>query len=135
MSNKEQDIFDGYEKPPDQVWTIPADEDKSVYRFILAAARRARQLQQGARPLISTTSRKATKIAMEEVKAGMVDVTIPAEGEPFPPPSSAVSDAIDEVFDQLVPAQGEGLGAAGFEEPKATGSEAQGKTVASKRRP
>ena len=55
-------------KPPDQKWFIPNDEEQSVYRFIIAASRRARQLQAGARPTISTTSRKPTKIGMEEVR-------------------------------------------------------------------
>ncbi len=85
MSDKEQDVFGGYKKPADQVWTIPDDDDQGVYRFILAAARRARQLQQGARPLISTTSRKSTKIAMEEIKTGAVAVNIIPEGAPWPP--------------------------------------------------
>ena len=56
------------EKPPDQPWFIPNDEEQSVYRFIIAASRRARQLQTGARPVISTTSRKPTKISMEEIR-------------------------------------------------------------------
>ena len=30
-------------KPPDQPWFIPNDDRESVYRFIIAAARRARQ--------------------------------------------------------------------------------------------
>jgi len=61
-------------KPPDQPWFIPTDPEQSVYRFIIAGARRARQLQAGARPLISTTSRKPTKIAMEEIRTGEVAV-------------------------------------------------------------
>ena len=35
-------------KPPDQPFFIPNDPDQGVYRFILAAAKRARQLQAGA---------------------------------------------------------------------------------------
>lgn len=85
MSAPVRDAFEGYEKPADQLWTIPNDEERGVYRFILAAARRARQLQQGARPLISTSSRKSTKIAMEEVRTGSVEVNIVPEGEPWPP--------------------------------------------------
>lgn len=61
-------------KPPDQPWFIPTDPEQSVYRFIIAGARRARQLQAGARPLISTTSRKPSKIAMEEIRTGEVAV-------------------------------------------------------------
>jgi DNA-directed RNA polymerase subunit omega len=69
-------------KPPDQAWFIPTDEERSVYRFIIAAAKRARQLQGGARPLISTTSRKPTKIGMEEVRRGEVAAEIQSDTEP-----------------------------------------------------
>ena len=88
MSDQHPKVFGEYEKPDDQIWTIPIDEEKGVYRFVLAAARRARQLQAGARPLISTQSRKSTKIAMEEVRDGKVDVQIIPEGEPWPPPEA-----------------------------------------------
>lgn len=44
----------------------------SKFRFILIAAKRARQLQGGAKPLIHTTSHKPTRIAQEEVRAGVV---------------------------------------------------------------
>ena len=90
MSEKDQDVFSGYEKPPNQIWTIPNDQERGVYRFILAAARRARQLQQGARPLIQTSSRKSTKIAMQEVRTGAVEVNIIPEGEPWPPKPEVV---------------------------------------------
>jgi DNA-directed RNA polymerase subunit omega len=69
------------EKPPDQPWFIPNDEEQGVYRFIIAAARRARQLQAGARPMISTTSRKPTRIGMEEIRSGAVAVEIFYEGD------------------------------------------------------
>lgn len=45
----------------------------SKFRFVHVAARRARQLQSGAQPLIHTGSRKPTRIAMEEVLAGLVE--------------------------------------------------------------
>ena len=67
------------DKPLDQAWYIPQDEEKGVYRFIIAAAKRARQLHAGARATISTTHRKSSKIAMEEVKAGMIEVEIPPD--------------------------------------------------------
>ena len=44
----------------------------SNYRYILVAARRARQLQSGAPPLINTRSRKPSRIAQEEINAGKV---------------------------------------------------------------
>ena len=45
----------------------------SKFRFILIAAKRARQLQSGAKPLIHTLSRKPTRIAQEEVRAGSIE--------------------------------------------------------------
>ncbi len=50
----------------------PDDPDQSAYRFIIVAAKRARQLQGGARPFLPTTSRKPTVIAVEEVRRGLV---------------------------------------------------------------
>ncbi len=85
MSDPDTNTPADYVKPPDQAWFIPADEEQGVYRFILAAARRARQLQGGARPMISTVSRKSTKIAMEEVRSEAVTVEIVPEDEPWPP--------------------------------------------------
>jgi DNA-directed RNA polymerase subunit omega len=44
----------------------------SKYRFILLSARRARQLQAGAHPLIQTPLKRFTKVAQLEVLAGRV---------------------------------------------------------------
>jgi DNA-directed RNA polymerase subunit omega len=49
----------------------------SNYRYILVAARRARQLQGGAPPVIATPSRKPCRIAQDEIKAGKVKWVIP----------------------------------------------------------
>ena len=51
---------------------IPDDPEASAYRFIIVAAKRARQLQGGARPVLPTSSKKPTVIAMEEVRRGLV---------------------------------------------------------------
>ena len=51
---------------------IPDDPEASAYRFIIVAAKRARQLQNGARSLLPTTSKKPTVAAMEEVRRGLV---------------------------------------------------------------
>lgn len=75
-------------KPPDMPWFIPNDEEQGVYRFILASAKRARQLQAGARPLISSTSRKPTKIAMDEIRQGAVAVEINPDGHAGGPKAS-----------------------------------------------
>jgi DNA-directed RNA polymerase subunit omega len=44
----------------------------SKFRLILVAAKRARQLQSGARPLIQAPTKKATKVAQLELGAGLV---------------------------------------------------------------
>ena len=61
---------------------IPQKID-SKFRYILVAAKRARQLQAGARPLIQSTSKRLTRIAQQEVTAGLVpfELLAPATGE------------------------------------------------------
>ena len=49
----------------------------SNYRYILVAARRARQLQSGARPLVETSARKPCRIAAQEIQAQKVKWCIP----------------------------------------------------------
>jgi DNA-directed RNA polymerase subunit omega len=44
----------------------------SHFRYVLVAARRARQLQQGSQPLLSSRSTKPHKLAQEEINAGLV---------------------------------------------------------------
>ncbi len=48
----------------------------SKFRLILLAARRARQLQGGARPLLKTHSQKPSRIAQQEVEAGLIPFEI-----------------------------------------------------------
>jgi DNA-directed RNA polymerase subunit omega len=54
---------------------IPDDRETSTYRFIIVAAKRARQLQNGARSFLPSTSKKPTVAAMEEVRRGLVQYT------------------------------------------------------------
>ena len=49
----------------------------SNYRYVLVAARRARQIQNGARPVVDTHSRKPCRIAEEEIQAGKVKWEVP----------------------------------------------------------
>ena len=56
--------------------TPPAE---SKYRTVHVAARRARQLQSGANPLITPRSTKACRVAQDELRAGKVDYVVPAE--------------------------------------------------------
>jgi DNA-directed RNA polymerase subunit omega len=51
---------------------IPDDPEVSTYRFIIVAAKRARQLQSGARSFLPSTSKKPTIASMEEVRRGLV---------------------------------------------------------------
>jgi DNA-directed RNA polymerase subunit omega len=67
--------------------TLPDDPEQSTYRFIIVAAKRARQLQGGARSVLPTSSKKPTIIAMEEVRAAS-EVLPHRTGEP-PPRSDA----------------------------------------------
>jgi DNA-directed RNA polymerase subunit omega len=50
---------------------LPKDVD-SKFRFIVVAAQRSKQLQQGAKPRVEVRSRKPTRIAMQEVLAKAV---------------------------------------------------------------
>ena len=50
--------------------------DESKFRIILLIARRAKQIQAGAKPLVHTAARKATRIAREEFKAGLIPYEI-----------------------------------------------------------
>jgi DNA-directed RNA polymerase subunit omega len=52
--------------------SIPDDPEVSTYRFIIVAAKRARQLQSGSRSFLPSTSKKPTVAAMEEVRRGLV---------------------------------------------------------------
>lgn len=66
----------------------------SNYRYVLVAARRARQLLSGARPMVETHSRKPSRVAMEEIAAGKVNYVI---GEPKAP-----AEAVGEILDPAI---------------------------------
>lgn len=67
----------------------------SNYRYILVAARRARQIQSGARPVISTISRKPCRIAQDEIRSGKIKWFVPEE------PKSPVAVA-DELLEKAI---------------------------------
>jgi DNA-directed RNA polymerase subunit omega len=67
----------------------------SNYRYVLVAARRARQLQNGAEPVVKCHSRKPCRIAEEEIQAGMVKWTVPATDKT---PLEAATEALDGVI-------------------------------------
>lgn len=57
------------------MYCIPEDAASSTYRFIIVAAKRARQLQNGQRSVLPATNKKPTVLAMEEVRRGLVAFT------------------------------------------------------------
>jgi DNA-directed RNA polymerase subunit omega len=71
----------------------PKKEFDSKYRYILVAARRARQLQGGASALVETDSRKACRIAQDEIQAGKVGYVVP---EAETPAQAAASEPADD---------------------------------------
>ena len=65
----------------------------SNYRYVLVAARRARQIQNGARPVVDTHSRKPCRIAEEEILAGKVKWEVP----PLKTPMEVASEVLGTV--------------------------------------
>ena len=65
----------------------------SNYRYILVAARRARQLQGGARPLVETNARKPCRVAMDEISHGKVHWIVPE-------PEKSAAEVASEFFDK-----------------------------------
>ena len=47
------------------------------YSLVKGAARRARQLQSGAAPLVNSKSMKACRVAQDEIRAGQVKFVVP----------------------------------------------------------
>ncbi|HUA63207.1 MAG TPA: DNA-directed RNA polymerase subunit omega [Verrucomicrobiae bacterium] len=70
--------------------TIPDDPEQSTYRFIIVSAKRARQLQGGARPVLPTSSKKPTIIATEEVRRGLVKYSLAGQAAPEEPAPESV---------------------------------------------
>jgi DNA-directed RNA polymerase subunit omega len=66
----------------------------SNYRYILVAARRARQLQGGSRPMVDSGSRKPCRIAQQEIEAGKVGYVI----GPLKTAKDSVSDLLDHAL-------------------------------------
>jgi DNA-directed RNA polymerase subunit omega len=66
----------------------------SKYRYILVAARRARQIQGGSTAMVDTTSHKACRIARDEIQAGKVKYVVPETPviAPVPVPEDDTED-------------------------------------------
>lgn len=66
---------------------VEKEPPESQFAFVAVAARRARQLMGGAPPLLDNPkSRQYTRVAMEELKKGLL------EYEPPPPPEEQKDD-------------------------------------------
>ncbi|HYL99805.1 MAG TPA: DNA-directed RNA polymerase subunit omega [Blastocatellia bacterium] len=50
-------------------WSTQID---SKYRLVILAARRSKQLQKGARPRVHPSTKKPTKVALDEVEHGLI---------------------------------------------------------------
>ena len=66
----------------------------SNYRYVLVAARRARQIQNGARPVVDTPTRKPCRIAEEEIQAGRVKWEVP---QPAKTPLEAANEILEPI--------------------------------------
>jgi len=53
----------------------------SKYRKILIAAKRSKQLQKGARPRVTLTNAKPTRVALEELERGLVNFELTDKAE------------------------------------------------------
>jgi DNA-directed RNA polymerase subunit omega len=64
-----------------------ANEDPlhNKYSLVKGAARRARQLQSGALPLMATKSMKACRVAQDEINQGCVTFVVTHKPEPVAP--------------------------------------------------
>lgn len=65
----------------------------SKFRLILVAAKRARQIQGGAKPLVLTQARKPTRVAQEELRAGV----LPFEATVSVAPDASVNSSEESV--------------------------------------
>lgn len=67
------------------VSTGPFDPTINKYSLVKGAARRARQLQNGAPPLGVSQSIKACKVAQDEIRFGKVTYSLTGKRPPMPP--------------------------------------------------
>lgn len=61
---------------------VSLDKVDNRFLFVLLSARRALQLQKGARPRVETSTKKPTVVAMTEVLQNRVEYTLPGVTKP-----------------------------------------------------
>lgn len=49
----------------------------SKYTLVIAAAKRGRQLRDGARPAVESESKKEVTVALDEINAGKIEIELP----------------------------------------------------------
>ena len=64
------------------------DPLQNKYSLVKGAARRARQLQSGAVPLVSSPSMKACRVAQDEIRTGMVRYVVTPVPKLVMPPAA-----------------------------------------------
>jgi DNA-directed RNA polymerase subunit omega len=69
--------------------------EENNFRYVVMAARRARQLQNGSQPLIDTRSSKACRVAQDEINAGKVK----AAEQPLPESTPDFDDRVGVALD------------------------------------
>ena len=67
----------------------------SNHRYILVAARCARQIQSGAKPMIETLTRKPCRVAMQELSSGKVKWQVP---EPERSPKAVADELLEKAL-------------------------------------
>ncbi len=65
------------------------DRVGSCYSVVVAAAKRAKQIKDGAPPLVQVDSRNPLTIALHEIAVGLVEITEPVAPSPEPPTAAA----------------------------------------------
>ena len=63
---------------------VSLDKVENRFLFVLLSARRALQLQRGARPRVDTVSKKPTVVAMTEVLQNRVEYQLPSKAKEKP---------------------------------------------------
>ena len=68
---------------------------QNKYSLVKGAARRARQLQNGAPPVIVSKSMKACRVAQDEIRAGQVSYTLAGRKSAEPPAELKPDEAME----------------------------------------
>ena len=76
-----------------------SDQDAfhNKYSLVKGAARRARQLQNGAAPLTNSKSMKACRVAQDEIRQGHVTYVVGPKPQSAPPPAEETVNEPEEL--------------------------------------